>query len=76
MEEKQKQERDIMRREILEAAAENGSKLRDDMMGELKKNREEQRVEDGKRILEKNVMDSKLSQIFEILQAMALNSKS
>ena len=76
MEERQRQERDIMRKEILEATTENGSKLRDDMMGELKKNREEQRVEDGKRIMEKNVMDMKLQQIFDILQAMALNSKS
>ena len=76
MEERQRQERDVMRKEILEATTENGAKLRDDMMGELKKNREEQRVEDGKRIMEKNVMDMKLQQIFDILQSMALNPKS
>jgi hypothetical protein len=76
MEERQRQERDVMRKEILEATTENGAKLRDDMMGELKKNREEQRVEEGKRIMEKNVMDMKLQQIFDILQTMALNPKS
>ena len=65
-----------MRKEILEATTESGAKLRDDMMGELKKNREEQRVEEGKRIMEKNVMDMKLQQIFDILQSMALNPKS
>ena len=75
MEERQRQERDVMRKEILEATTENGAKLREDMMGELKKNREEQRVEDGKRTMEKNVMDMKLQQIFDILQSMALTSK-